>query len=152
MSAYALIIGHPHAADAPPVVISGPEVPLDDQRARYKREFMAASSNDEFRLVQFLDSRRGVRKRKSFVTSKELKRRARELARQQKEAASGTSEEQAAAEAAKKAEEEAAAEAAKKAEEEAAAESAKKAEEEAAAEAAKKAEEEAADAANTDSP
>jgi hypothetical protein len=74
MSAYAIIIGLTHEKGEP-VVISGPEVPYSKQREKFKSDFMGTRSHKKYRQVQLLDSRRGVRKRKSFITPAEEKRR-----------------------------------------------------------------------------
>lgn len=84
MSAYALIIGLTHEAEER-VVISGPEVPVDQQRQKFKNDFMPLRVHSKFCRVELLDSRRGVRKRKSFITPKEAKRREKAEAAQDKQ-------------------------------------------------------------------
>ena len=65
MSAYSLIIGHPHGGGAP-VVVSGPEIPLIEQRLRYKERYMTTRSDPDFMAVHLLESRRGIVKKRSF--------------------------------------------------------------------------------------
>ena len=84
MSAYFITIGLPHDFALPPVVISGPEVSPSEQRARFKSEFMPQRSHKTFRLVHLLDSRRGISKRKSFISPAEVKRREKALAAEAK--------------------------------------------------------------------
>lgn len=90
MSAYALLIGLPHDG-GDPVVISGPEVPYPRQREIMKGKFMGERTHPKFQQVQLLDSRRGIRKRTKFITPAELKRREKELKRQEAEAETAAS-------------------------------------------------------------
>lgn len=85
MSAYALIIGLTHVSGEP-VVISGPEVPFAEQRKRFK-EAMNERVNDTFQRIDFVDSRRGVRKRKTFISPTEAKAREKAVAAEEKELA-----------------------------------------------------------------
>jgi hypothetical protein len=84
MAAYSLIIAFAHATGIPEV-ISGPEVPVTQQRELYKENFLAERVHEKFAKVELLHSRRGVIKSKQFITPAESKRRAKEIARQEKE-------------------------------------------------------------------
>jgi hypothetical protein len=85
MSAYALLIGHPHGGEKPPIVISGPDVSYADTREAYQK-FAQHRAHEDFERIDFVDSRSGVRKKKKFITPEEAKKRAAAIKRDEKAA------------------------------------------------------------------
>lgn len=69
-----------------PVVISGPEVPYDGQRAIFREKFAGLRVHPEYSRVELLHSRRGVLKHQNFITPAEAKTREKALAAQTKAA------------------------------------------------------------------
>lgn len=84
MSAYALLIGLAHVSGTPEV-ISGPEIPYEEQRKRFK-EVMPLRVHKHFRQIQFVDSRRGVRKKKNFLSPAQAKAAEKTIAAEEKAA------------------------------------------------------------------
>ncbi|MES2923692.1 MAG: hypothetical protein V4819_19210 [Verrucomicrobiota bacterium] len=83
MAKYVMLIGILHGGgDA--VVVSGPEVPYEQQRERFK-EALAERVHPQFERLDFLDSRTGVRKHKKFITPEEAERRDLSLQDQQRQ-------------------------------------------------------------------
>ncbi len=93
MSAYALIIGLLHVSGKP-VVISDPDVPFEEQRKRFKK-VMSENVHPDFQRIEFVDSRRGVRKRKKFISPAEAKTREKTIAREKRELAKAAREKEA---------------------------------------------------------
>jgi TolA protein len=83
MAKYVMLIGILHGG-GDPVVISGPEVPYEQQRERFK-EALAKRVHPQFERIDFLDSRRGVRKHTKHITPEEAERRELALIQQQEE-------------------------------------------------------------------
>lgn len=84
MAKFALIIGSILHDGGAPVVISGPEIPYAEQREKFKK-FMSERLHEAFARVDFVDSRRGTTKHKTFITPLESERRAGELERQKQQ-------------------------------------------------------------------
>ena len=83
MAKYVMLIGILHGG-GDPVVVSGPEVPYETQRERFK-EALAKRVHPQFERLDFLDSRTGVRKHKKFITPAEAERRDVALESQERE-------------------------------------------------------------------
>lgn len=67
-----------------PIVLSGPEIPYELQRKQFK-DLAAGRVHEQYARVELVDTRRGTIKHQSFISPAEAKRRAKELARQEKE-------------------------------------------------------------------
>lgn len=82
---FALIIATVMHNGDPPEVISGPEIPYDEQRARFKTRFASERVHKYFARVELVDTRRGTIKHQNFISPEEFENRAKEIARQEKE-------------------------------------------------------------------
>ena len=83
MARYALIIASLLHDGGPPQLVSGPEIPYDEQKAKFK-EITGFRVHEEYAKVEFVDNRRGTTKRHNFITPAEAKRRELKLSAEEK--------------------------------------------------------------------